>query len=172
MEAGVRLLIKNGRLLDPGTKRDGGFDLLCSDGKVEKIGRGLSSSVADQVVDAKGWVVSPGFIDLHTHLREPGFKYKETIRTGTEAAAAGGFTTILCMANTEPVNDNAVITEYIVDKARAEGVVNVLPVGAISKGLEGKALADIGLMARAGIVAISDDGPFAMHTAPLPHRLH
>src|SRR5512134_278905 len=117
----MKLLIKNGRLIDPAEKKDGIFDVLCADGKVEKIGKGLAPGAGDQVIDAKGWIVAPGFVDLHTHLREPGFEYKEDIKTGTEAAAAGGFTTILCMANTKPVNDNAVITEYIVRKAREVG---------------------------------------------------
>lgn len=160
----MRVLIKNGRLIDPAVRRDGIFDLLCSNGKVQKIGRGIKESF-EELIDAKGMIVSPGFIDLHTHLREPGFEYKETIRTGTEAAAAGGFTSILCMANTLPVNDNAVITEFIVKKGREEGIVNLLPVGAISKGLEGKTLADIGQMAEKGIVGISDDGRCVMDSA-------
>lgn len=158
----MKLLIKNGRLIDPMEKKDGVFDVLCGNGKVEKVGKGLAAGAGDQVVDAKGWVVSPGFVDLHTHLREPGFEYKEDIRSGTEAAAAGGFTTVLCMANTQPVNDNAVITEFIVRKAREVGLVRVSPVGAISKGLEGQALAEIGQMHEAGIVAISDDGRCVM----------
>jgi len=161
----MKLLIKNGRLIDPAEKKDGVFDVLCSDGKIEKVGKGISPAPGDQVIDAKGWVVSPGFVDLHTHLREPGFEYKEDIKTGTESAAAGGFTTVLCMANTKPVNDNAVITEFIVRKAREVGAVHVVPVGAISKGLEGKTLAEIGQMAEAGIVAISDDGRCVMDSA-------
>ncbi len=161
----MKLLIKNGHLIDPVARREGAFDLLCSDAKIEKVGRGLKSSGVDEVIDAKGLMISPGFIDMHTHLREPGFEYKETIRTGTEAAAAGGFTTILCMANTQPVNDNAVITQFILKKAKDEGVVNLIPIGAISKGLEGKALADIGQMAEAGIVGISDDGHCVMDSA-------
>lgn len=161
----MKLLIKHGRLIDPAEKKDGTFDILCADGKVEKVGKGISPAPGDQVIDAKGWVVSPGFVDLHTHLREPGFEYKEDIKTGTESAAAGGFTTVLCMANTKPVNDNAVITEFIVRKAREVGAVHVVPVGAISKGLEGKTLAEIGQMAEAGIVAISDDGRCVMDSA-------
>ena len=158
----MKLLIKNGRLIDPAEKKDGIFDILCSEGKVEKVAKGLAATGAEQVVNARGWIVSPGFIDLHTHLREPGFEYKEDIKSGTEAAAAGGFTTVLCMANTQPVNDNAVITEFIVRKAKEVGLVRVSPVGAISKGLEGKALAEIGQMAEAGIVAVSDDGRCVM----------
>lgn len=160
----MRLLIRNGRLIDPVAKRDGVYDILCSNGKIQKIGRGLKESFED-LIDAKGFVVSPGFIDLHTHLREPGYEYKESIRTGTKAAAAGGFTTILCMANTFPVNDNAVITEIIVKKGREEGIVNLLSVGAISRGLEGRTLADIGQMKEAGIVGISDDGRCVMDSA-------
>lgn len=161
------LLITGGTLIDPMTKRSGVGDLLCSGGKIQKIGRlnrGERSGV-DQILEARGLIVCPGFIDLHTHLREPGFEYKETIRTGTEAAAAGGFTTILCMANTKPVNDNAVITEFIVKKGREEGRVHLVPVGAISRGLEGKTLADIGQMAEAGIVGVSDDGHCVMDSA-------
>jgi dihydroorotase len=135
------------------------------EGKVEKVAKGLAPSGGDQVLDARGWIVSPGFVDLHTHLREPGFEYKEDIRSGTESAAAGGFTSILCMANTQPVNDNAVITEFIVRKAKEVGVVRVSPVGAISMGLEGKTLAEIGQMSEAGIVAVSDDGRCVMDSA-------
>lgn len=158
------LLIKNGILIDPLNKRKGNYDLFVEGGRIVTIARNLHQK-ADSVIDAKGLVIAPGFIDLHTHLREPGFEYKETIRTGTEAAAAGGFTTIVCMANTLPVNDNAVMTEFIREKARQEGVVNVLPLGAISRGLKGEALADIGQMAEAGIIGISDDGRTVMNSA-------
>ncbi len=161
----MKILIQNGRLIDPESKKDGVSDILCVDGKILKISKGLKADSVDKVINAKGWVVSPGFIDLHTHLREPGFEYKETIHTGTLAAAAGGFTTIVCMANTQPVNDNAVITEFIVKKAREEGVVNVLPIGAISQNLDGKNLAEIGQMAHAGIVGVSDDGHCVMDSA-------
>ncbi|MDO8643571.1 MAG: dihydroorotase [bacterium] len=160
----MKLLIKNGMLIDPASQKEGVYDLLVEEGKIKKIDRGIKATV-DQVIDAKGWVVSPGFIDLHTHLREPGYGYKETIKSGTEAAAAGGFTSIVCMANTNPVNDNAVISEYIRNKAKEEGIVNVFPVGAVSKGLEGQVLADIGRMSKAGIVAISDDGRTVMNSA-------
>lgn len=160
----MSLLVKNGTLIDPATGREGRYDLYLEGGKIRKIDRQLSVKAA-QAIDARNLVVAPGFIDLHTHLREPGFEYKETIRTGTEAAAAGGYTTVVCMANTRPVNDNAVITEFIRDKARGEGSVHVLPVGTISRGLEGKVLADIGQMAAAGIVAVSDDGFTVMDSA-------
>lgn len=174
----MKLLIKNGRVIDPAQNRDGIFDILCIDGKVHRVEKKISLLDRDEnpaqpvrgagvptIINAKGWIVAPGFVDLHTHLREPGFEYKEDIKTGTEAAAAGGFTTILCMANTKPVNDNAVITEFIVRKAREVGAVRVVPVGAISKGLEGKTLAEIGQMADAGIVAVSDDGRCVMDSA-------
>ena len=110
------------------------------------------------MIDATGFIVAPGLIDVHTHLREPGFEWKETIRTGSLAAARGGFTSIVCMANTDPVNDNKSVTEYIMKKAKAEAVVRVFPCGAITKGLEGVDLAEMGEMKDAGIVAISDDG--------------
>lgn len=160
----MNLLIQNGMLIDPATKQEGISDLLIEGEIIKEIGPKIKAD-ADRLIDAKGLIVSPGFIDLHTHLREPGFEYKETIRTGTEAAAAGGFTTIVCMANTQPVHDNAVITEFIKEKIAKEGIVRVLPLGAISKGLEGKVLAEIGQMAEAGIVGISDDGKTVMDSA-------
>jgi dihydroorotase len=111
-----------------------------------------------EVIDAAGLLVTPGFIDMHVHLREPGYEYKETIRSGTEAAAVGGITSVVCMANTDPVNDNGAVTRFIVRKAEEEGRVHVRPVGAISKGLQGESLAEIGELKEAGIVALSDDG--------------
>ncbi len=159
----MKVLIQGGHLIDPATHRDGIFDLLVENGSIAKIGK--FKSPADRIIDAKGLIVSPGFIDLHTHLREPGYEYKEDIESRTAAAAAGGFTTVVCMANTQPVNDNAVITEFIRERAARVGKVNVLPVGAVSHGLEGKELADIGQMAEAGIVAISDDGKTVMNSA-------
>lgn len=167
----MKVLIRNGRVVDPhsgrnGPGRDGLFDVLCEGGRITQVEKkGQIKTAAETIIDASGCVVAPGFIDLHSHLREPGYGYKETIESGTLSAAAGGFTSVVCMANTNPVNDNAVITELIIKKAQEKGSVNVFPVGAISRGLEGKTLADIGQMCEAGIVGISDDGRCVMDSA-------
>lgn len=150
--------IKNGRLIDPKNNRDDFFDLVIERGRVTQISKKGSKVDNADVIDAKGMIVAPGFIDLHTHLREPGFEYKETIESGTKAAAAGGFTTICCMANTDPVNDQASVTETILKHASERGVVRVLPIGAVTKGLQGKELSAIGELKKAGCVALSDDG--------------
>src|SRR5439155_20171401 len=121
------------------------------------IGPDLQASAAGQF-DATGMIVAPGFIDMHVHLRDPGFEHAETIETGSRAAAAGGFTSICCMPNTSPVNDSATVTSYIVERARQDAAVNVFPIGAITKNSAGEELAAIGSMKQAGIVAISDDG--------------
>ncbi len=151
------LLIRNGRVIDPASKFDGPADLLLHDGVVAAMGTGIEAPGAE-VYDAHGLAVCPGFIDMHVHLREPGFEHSETIETGSRAAAAGGFTSICCMPNTSPVNDNVTVTSYIVERARRVAVVNVYPIGAITKGSAGEELASIGSMKKAGIVAISDDG--------------
>src|SRR5689334_11910500 len=151
------LLIKNGRVIDPASGLDGPADVLIEDGLIQSVGRGLERAGAS-VFDAAGSIVAPGFIDMHVHLREPGIEHAETIETGARAAAAGGFTTICCMPNTLPVNDSATVTSYIVQRAREVARVNVLPIGAITKGSLGEELAAIGSMREAGIVAISDDG--------------
>lgn len=154
-----KLLITNGRLIDPAQKIDGNFDVLIESGVVAQVATRGKIKVTDaQIINAKGCIVSPGFIDLHTHLRDPGQKYKESIETGTAAAVAGGFTRICCMPNTEPVNDSANITDYIVKRAREVGVCHVHPIGAITKGLAGESLAGIAGLKKAGCVAISDDG--------------
>lgn len=164
-----RILIKGGRVIDPGQDLDGTFDLLIEDGAVAKIdgkidlAKGAKTAQDIEVIDAAGLVVSPGLLDIHIHLREPGQEYKETVRTGTMAAAAGGFTGVACMANTEPVNDSRSITEHILLEARRHGFARVHPIGAISKGLHGEELAEIGEMIRAGAVAISDDGKPVMN---------
>jgi dihydroorotase len=153
----VKLLLKGGRLVDPAQGRDEALDLLLADGRVAEIGPRLAAKGAE-VLDVGGLVVCPGFIDLHTHLREPGREDKETIRTGTRAAAAGGFTAVCAMPNTDPVNDQAGTTRFVVDRARAEGIVRVHPIGAISKGSKGEELAEYGDLREAGCVAVSDDG--------------
>ncbi len=152
-----KLIIRNGRVIDPASGLDAIRDVLIEEDKIAAVGEKLQVSGAERF-DAAGLVVAPGFIDMHVHLREPGFEYSETIESGSRAAAAGGFTTICCMPNTSPVNDNATVTSYIVERAARHGVVHVLPIGAITKGSAGEELSAIGSMKEAGIVAISDDG--------------
>jgi dihydroorotase len=154
----MSLLIRNGRVLDPGAAMDAVQDVLAVDGRIARVGARLDAPEGARVVDATGKVVCPGFIDMHVHLREPGQEYKETLASGTRAAAAGGFTAVCCMANTAPVNDNRAVTDYILAKARIEGVVRVYPIGAITKGLQGAELAEFAELAEAGCVAFSDDG--------------
>jgi len=158
------LLLKGGRVVDPASGTDGRFDLLLVDGRVAErraaggAGGGRSLPPGTMVLDATGRIVCPGFVDMHVHLREPGQEHKETIETGTRAAAAGGFTSVACMPNTEPTNDGLAVTEYVVAEARRRGAVNVFPIGSVSKGGRGEELAEIGDMVRSGIVAVSDDG--------------
>jgi dihydroorotase len=151
------IVIKNGRVIDPASGTDRVADVLIVDGRIAGVAPNLSSPKAE-VFDASGMVVAPGFIDMHVHLREPGFEHAETIESGSRAAAAGGFTSVCCMPNTKPVNDSAMVTSYIVEQARSKAVVNVFPIGAITKGSGGEELAAIGAMKAAGAVAISDDG--------------
>ncbi|MFA4844061.1 MAG: dihydroorotase [Candidatus Margulisiibacteriota bacterium] len=151
------LLIKGGRLVDPAARIDGIRDILLDNGKVKAIGtRGQGSGA--RVIDAKGMLVFPGLIDMHTHLRDPGRPDKETIASGTRAAALGGFTSICCMANTSPIADNPAVIEYIIAKAKSEGVVNVFPIAAVTRGLKGEELAEMGRCFAEGAVAFSDDG--------------
>ena len=166
------LLIRNGRVLDPASKTDATLDVLVDGDRIAEIaptGK-LSKANGAEVFDATGLIVAPGFIDMHVHLREPGQENSETIETGTLAAARGGFTAVCCMPNTKPVNDNAAITRFIVDRAKAHGHVRVWPIGAASIGSKGEAISDIAAMRDAGIVAVSDDGkPIA--TAKLARQI-
>ena len=152
-----RLLIKNGRVIDPESGLDAQRDVLVEDGRIAAVEPRLEVSEAE-VFDASGYVVTPGFVDIHVHLREPGIEHAETIESGARAAAAGGFTSVCCMPNTIPVNDSPTVTSFIVERARRYAAVNVFPIGAITKGSEGEQLAEIGAMKGAGAVAISDDG--------------
>ncbi|MCX8023143.1 MAG: dihydroorotase [Syntrophorhabdaceae bacterium] len=155
----MKILIKNGRVLDPKNGIDGVMDVYINGGVIERVDRNIRTrGTEEEVIDAKGLCVAPGFIDVHVHLREPGYEYKENIKTGTAAAVKGGFTTVICMANTNPVNDNKSVTEYIVKQAKKDGSCRVFPCGAITKGLKGEELSEIGEMYESGIVAISDDG--------------
>lgn len=151
------LLIKGGRVIDPANSINDLLDVFVKDGKIIEVAKGIQVPGA-KVYDATGKLVVPGLIDIHVHLREPGYEYKETIASGTRAAARGGFTSIACMPNTNPVADNQSVIKLILDKSRTEGVVNVYPVGAVTKGSQSKELAEIGELREAGAVALSDDG--------------
>lgn len=155
----MSVLIHGGTVIDPVSDLHAELDLLIADGHVAEIAEpGRLSAKAEQRIDAAGCWVVPGLIDMHVHLREPGYEYKETVASGAQAAVAGGFTAIACMANTNPVNDNAAVTEYILERAHEANLARVYPIGAVSMGLEGQHLAEIGEMREAGIVAVSDDG--------------
>jgi dihydroorotase len=161
----MRLLIANGYVVDPTQNVNGGRDILIEDGRVAALLRsGEPTPEGAEVFDATGLVVAPGFIDLHTHLREPGQEYKETIASGARAAVAGGFASVCAMPNTDPVNDNPAVTSFVIEQAAAARLANVFPVGAITKGSKGEELAEMGEMRRAGIVAVTDDG----HPVPTP----
>ncbi len=153
------LSICNGQVIDPYNHQEKIADVLINAGKIVDIGAGIGNNIsATRVIDAAGKLVTPGLIDMHVHLREPGQEEKETIATGTRAAAQGGFTTIACMPNTHPTIDNQSLVEFVLAKSKQEGVVRVLPIGAISKGLKGEELAEIGQMVKVGAKAVSDDG--------------
>ncbi|MEE9202435.1 MAG: dihydroorotase [Dehalococcoidia bacterium] len=153
-----RLLISGGHIVDPASGYDGPGELLIEDGRIAWVGQGAPPQGPDSVLHAAGLMVAPGFVDLHCHLREPGYEEKETIATAARAAARGGFTTLCAMPNTNPPADSAAVINFVKEKARAEGVVRVLPVGCISRGRQGKELAEMAEMAAAGAVAFSDDG--------------
>ncbi len=164
----MRIVIRNGTVVDPVNTRHAAADVVIEDGVIRGVeppgslppvaGAVDSDRNAERDIDAQGWIVAPGLIDLHVHFREPGYEYKETVQTGAQSAVAGGFSTVACMANTNPVNDNAAVTRYIIDKAQAANFARVLPIGALSKGLRGEELAELDAMVEAGIVAVSDDG--------------
>ena len=159
----MTILIQGGHVIDPG-RFNGIADVLIEGGKISAVAPALKALAGVTVIQATGQLVLPGFVDLHVHFREPGFEYKETIQSGTAAAVAGGFTSVCAMPNTNPVNDNQSITEFMIDRARAAGNAHLYPIGAITKGSEGKELAEIGDLRRAGCVAISDDGKPVMNS--------
>jgi dihydroorotase len=155
------VLIRGGRVIDPASGRDEVADIyIGEDGRIREVGTDLAGSISAEleVIDARGRWVLPGFVDLHVHFREPGHEYKETVESGSRAAVAGGFTTVCCMANTTPVNDTGTVTKYIAARAQEAGLCRVLPIGALSRGLKGRELAEIADMVDEGAVAISDDG--------------
>ena len=158
----MKLLIKNGRLIDPATGTDNTYDILIDNKKIKEISSLIKKSPSIKTIDAAGFVVSPGFIDMHVHLREPGFENKETIETGSKAAAHGGFTSIACMANTSPVNDNRTVTEYIIARSKEAGIVNIFPIAAISMNLESKNITQMDDLVEGGADAFSDDGRCVM----------
>jgi dihydroorotase len=161
----MRLIIRGGRVIDPASNTDAIKNVVIENGRIVRLQSGAETRNPDsEIIDASGMWVVPGLIDMHTHLREPGHEYKETIATGCAAAAAGGFTSICCMPNTTPVNDNQSVTDYILKKAREAEHARVYPVGAISKGLQGRSLAEFGELKEAGVVAVSDDGNPVMNS--------
>ena len=158
MSGDGRLILKGGRVVDPATGRDGTFDVLVADGVIAKIGKDLPANGAEVFHVPAGAIVSPGLVDIHVHLREPGQEHKETVATGTLSAVVGGFTAVGCMPNTDPVNDHAGITQFILKKAAEAGLARVYPIGAVSIGSKGEQLAELGEQKTAGCVAFTDDG--------------
>src|SRR5512145_1392728 len=154
----ARLLVKGGRVIDPANGRDGAFDVLIDDGLIARVGRDLPADGVEVFDVARGGLVVPGLIDIHVHLREPGQEHKETIATGAASAVAGGFTAVACMPNTDPVNDHAGITQFILKRAAEAALARVYPIGAVSLGSRGEQLAELGEQKAAGCVAFSDDG--------------
>lgn len=159
----MAILIKNGRIVNPATNMDMRGDILIENNRIKQVLPYIEAE-AEQIIEAYGCIVMPGFIDLHVHLREPGFEYKETIETGTRAAARGGFTTICAMPNTNPVIDTPGQVQFVLEKAKEAGNVHVIPVGAVTNGQQGEQIADIAGMKRQGAGAISEDGKSVMNT--------
>jgi dihydroorotase len=165
------ILVRGGRVIDPANGRDATADVLLRDGVVVDVGEGLSAPDGARTIEAGGLLVTPGLVDLHTHLREPGYEEKETIRTGTEAATAGGFTTLCCMPNTEPALDTAAAIEFARRTARVSGLARVYPIGAITRGRKGREITEMAELADAGAVAFSDDGDCVADSAVMRHAL-
>ena len=153
----MKVLIKSGRVIDPANNIDEKLDILIVDGKIAELASNIDAGAAE-VINAAGLLVTPGLIDMHVHLRDPGLEYKEDIISGTRSAAAGGVTSVACMPNTSPVNDNLAVTKYIISKAQEQGSANVFPIGCITKGLKGEVLAEMGELKEGGCVGFSDDG--------------
>lgn len=168
--ANGHILIRNARLIDPATGRDGVADLLMRDGRIVATGS-LQAEANVEAIDANGLILAPGFVDLHCHLREPGQEYRETIASGTRAAARGGFTTVCCMPNTEPAIDTRSVVEFIQRTAQIDGSVRVLPIGAVTRGRRGRELAEMGELASAGVVGFSDDGNPVADAGLMRHAL-
>jgi dihydroorotase len=154
----MQTILKGGRVIDPANGRDGEFDVLIEDGRIARIGKSLAVNGSEIFEVRRGWIVTPGLIDIHVHLREPGQEHKETVATGAASAVAGGFTAVACMPNTDPVNDHAGITEFILKKAAETQLARVYPIGAVSIGSKGDQLAELGEQKAAGCVAFTDDG--------------
>ncbi len=167
----MKLLIKGGRVINPSSGQDEVIDILVEDGIIQEISKDIQVEKDVNIVDAVNKLVCPGFIDLHVHLREPGFEYKEDIASGTRAAAAGGFTSICCMPNTDPVIDNAAVASFVKERAAKSGVVNVYPIGAVTRQQAGKELAEIAELVTAGCVGLSDDGKPVLGSDIMRHAM-
>src|SRR6186997_760165 len=153
----MKRLLKGGRVIDPANGRDGVFDILIDGDRIARVGKNIPADGASVIEVPAGFVVCPGLIDMHVHLREPGQEHKETVATGAASAVAGGFTAVACMPNTAPINDNAGVSEFILKKAAEAGLARVYPIGAVSRGSKGEQLADIAELKAAGCVGLSDD---------------
>jgi dihydroorotase len=167
----MKLLVKGGRVIDPGNNADEIADVLVIDSKIAAIGRDLSADGDEDVIDAKGKIVCPGFIDIHAHFRDPGYEYKEDIIAGSKAAAVGGFTTVCCMPNTNPVIHEGTVASYVIRKSEQIGLIDLLPIGSITKNLEGEELSEMAELAEAGCIAFSDDGNPVMRSDVMRHAL-